>query len=439
MKRFITIIILGLLLCSCSTPTRDVGERTQQSSSASNSAAAVSESPLITESPAATGSPVPTKSAVHPEKVTPGVVVDETGKKHKLKLGKVNLNNAEMTFPLMTYPTNYSQVVKNHYYFLRADGRRNYTIYQDKGEIAGKFSLKRGLVTWFVFYQNKFYAIVAKNNSEERGEKLVEIDLRRQSIKDVCYTDLGKGKRTNVSFDKMYKGIFLCYDKKKRIGAFNLNKRKVIANFLVPPKEMPYIGYWLDGKIYDYKIISDKKIVIYSFDLKSCKTEKILEFECKGKQDMENVEYMHGLEIDEDYIYCMDYLIPNKGGKIIRLPHRVIRDRDREWLFSFTQASIFTYNKKYIFYIDGEGKIHRIDKKTREDVVISDQNKIHPMDIQCTEDGLYIQEFYYGVSMDYLWENPDTYLDTVGVDTEEDDSCDLYYMDCNGENIKQIW
>lgn len=73
-------------------------------------------------------------------------------------------------FPHMIFPTNYSQVVNNHYYFLRADEKRNYTVYRDK------------------------------------GGKLVEIDLDRGITFDVCYADLKGGAKRTIEASMMYKG-----------------------------------------------------------------------------------------------------------------------------------------------------------------------------------------------------------------------------------------
>lgn len=194
MKRITICVILCTLLCSCGIIGRGNYDVSDESGSASGSAVAVSGSSVVggsapaTGSPVATGSPAPTKSPVHREKFTPGIVVDETGKKHKLELGNVNVEKVEMIFPLMMFPTNYSQVADNHYYFLRADGRLNYTIYRDKGEVVGEFSLKEGIVYAFGFYRNRFYAEIAKSNTNDIGKKLVEIDLKR--TKNLCYAAL---------------------------------------------------------------------------------------------------------------------------------------------------------------------------------------------------------------------------------------------------------
>lgn len=55
------------------------------------------------------------------------------------------------------------------------------------------------------------------------------------------------------------------------------------------------------------------------------------------------------------------------------------------------------------------------------------------MDVMCAKDGLYVQQYVYDLSLDGDGE--------VDFEQERDNSksCNLYYMDFNGENVKQIW
>ncbi len=120
MKKFIIIIILCMLLCSCGTPTQVVPECTQQSSSASNSAAVVTDALIASKSPMMTASPVPTQRSNNSAGDKSIYVTDMTGEKHKLKVGNIDANNkggAEFSQILATAA--YSQVVDDHYYFMR--------------------------------------------------------------------------------------------------------------------------------------------------------------------------------------------------------------------------------------------------------------------------------------------------------------------------------
>lgn len=434
MKKIVITLFLCIILCSCDVSTRGVTDNAKHSGSVS--ASAVTASAVVPSGVAVVVSAsavVPSGSAAVVGKNKPIIVTDMTGQTRELKMENVDVKKKDTPFPPMLFPANYSQVINNHYYFLRADGKRNYTIYRDNAEEVGKFSLKKGIVEDFILYRDKFYAVVAKNYAAHRYKKLVEIDLERRSVVDVCYVDLKKGVRKDIEAGMMYKGAYYYYHSKNfEIGAYDLSKRKIITpSFAKAPSfsdALAYGSYW-DDKVY-YGVVLGKKIVIYSFDLKSCAEKEVLQFEYTDNPKIEGIKYIYSLDIDTEYIYCLNYLIPRNGGEIIELPRFEID----------TVAESFTFNTKYIFYIDKEQGIHRFDKKTLKDVIISnpDTNNIWAMNIWCTEDGLYIQNYLSYISMDYIFDEAD-HCDFFGRDTEYPVSCDIYYMDVNGKNIKRIW
>jgi len=421
MKQVIALLFLRIFLCSCGEAGEDKPKATPQFSE--------NEKALDGDTKEDTG---------NNEKEEPVIVVDETGKEHILKLGHMDMKDAGHEFPFMLYPTNYSEVVNNHYYFLRADGKRNYTVYRDKGEKVGKFSLKEGIVKYFTYYNNKFYALVAESYYEYGQTKLMEIDLKNQNMVEVNYlTQKGKKKKDSDPL-MLYKGAYFYYDQKDNVGVYDLEgSRSAIQN--ICSDEM-LKGPCIDDKIY-YEKISGKTMKIFSYDLKSHKREKVLEFEGKHKKDVEEGDYLFRLEFDSDYIYCNGYLIPRRGGKIVRISYgdrKKIRIPDYLSEY-YPLASYFIYNNKFIFYIDVEKRIHRMDKATLEDIIISDpdKNKIYAMDIRCTDTGLYVQNYKATVSMDDDESNDDN--DFYESDSEMKTSCDLYYMDLNGEHIEKIW
>ena len=444
MKRFIIIIFLCMLLCSCGTPTQDVIKRTQQSSSASNSAAVVSKSPNVT------GSPVPTENTDDQTKDKSVFVTDMTGKKRKLKIGDVDVRDkGGVEFSQIRATAAYSQVVDNHYYFMRSDGKRNYTVYRDKGEKVGTFSLKNSFVEYCAFYQKKFYVLVRElppNKKEtkkyDKTFKLVEIDLKKQSKKERCncLTDLelGTEKGYNLTPLGLCQDIyFYLYDNDTKLGIYDLKKRKVIHSkkldqILIPHNSWEYSWNWLcfEKKMY-YAVRNEDHVIIYRFDLKSGDQKEVFRFNCvdvfgQPEKFEDNYTEAIGLDMDEDYIYCQGYGIPRKGGKMVRL-------------FRYEKTTVnqppYAHNKQFVYYIYENGRLRRIDKKTLKSTFIWDQAV---MDVKDTKDGLYIQSYDSSVSIDYYIDNSDEdYFEEQISDIA--DSCDLYYMDFNGKNVKQIW
>lgn len=91
----------------------------------------------------------------------------------------------------------------------------------------------------------------------------------------------------------------------------------------------------------------------------------------------------------------------------------------------------YSFNEKYIFYIDKNEKAHRINKKTKKDNIISKRNVAG---IDCTEDKIYIRV------RDKKWHS-------IKEPNDPDDSWDiyndyadqLYCMDLDGDREKRIW
>ncbi len=424
MKQVITLLFLCIILCSCDEPPKGAKPKAIPKYS--------EKMEICVEDTS--------ESLIKKGKGKPVIVVDETGKEHILKLDHMDMKYVGREFPEMIFPTNYSQVVNNHYYFLRADGKRNYTVYRDKREKVGKFSLKKGIVVDFTYYGNKFYAVVAKNYFLDGGTKLMEIDLKSHIIREVNLAQESKSKKGFHPL-MLYRGAYFYHNKryKNTIAVYDLEgSRAAIRNLC--SNEMVK-GPCIDDKIY-YVKVSKRIMKIYSYDLRSHQRKKILEFEGAYKKEVKEGDYLFSLEFDSDYIYCNGYLIPRKGGKIVRVSYG---DGKNERIPEFflddysPMASSFVYNKKYIFYIDNEERIHRMNKVTLNDVIISDpeKNEICAMDIRCTDTGLYVQDYKDKVSMDdEMYEDDHDYLD---YDTEVETSCDLYYMDLNGEHIERIW
>lgn len=431
MKRFIAIMILCMLLCSCDTPTQDVPERTQQFGSASNSAAAVSEGPVVTESssatesPTITGSPVPTKSAGNQTKEKSVFVLDESGQRRELKLGDVDVGDRGVDFIFSDVTSLYSQTENGHYYYMRSNGEGDYQIYKDNGKKVAFFSIKKGFVDSFVVYKNKFYAIIKESHFRSKdtfkGAGMYCYNPRKKKMVKISenYSDLRDLFKKNYPLF-IYRDAYYIYNEKRR-KILKYDLKKGILTEVQSLKHSPKSCYnWIcvDNKIY-YAAEDGAEKVICSLDLKNGEELEVFRYEGGNSAEEFDIE----LDIDEEFIYCEDYLIPRKGGKMVEA---------LKGAWDMERTPPYARNKKYIFYIEHNTRhaIHRLNKSTLEDIVIND---IRAMDVMCAKDGLYVQQYVYELSLDEDGE--------VDFEQERDNSksCNLYYMDFNGENVKQIW
>ena len=405
------------------------------------------------------------------QKVT--IVTDETGKKRELRLGDVDVEDAGVYFSEAYWVTDYSQVIDGHYYYLRYEGAKDgdYIIYRDKGEKVGGFNLFEEEtfydytyydVDGFAKYGENFYILYSdgeddtREDSEAKEElydaglgyiwpiKLARIDLEKKKVDVICdVTSAHPMQDDNLIFCNIYKNAFY-FDRRsvkdacsflpgnsvKYTPSGNGSGEESVPMSANAAKAKPYLTY-MDGKVY-YGVAEGKKVTLYSSDLESGEEQEIFQYERKQEYETDVIY----LDIDEDYIYCQDYLIPRSGGKMVRaLKNAKMKNGEASEMPNKKYSVMYySHNQKYIFYIGKDKKVHRISKKTKEDIVISD---LKAVGVDCTEDNVYVRvrskAWYDDENWDAYndddegWESPDFYSD------------DLYCMDLNGKNVEKIW
>ena len=135
------------------------------------------------------------------------------------------------------------------------------------------------------------------------------------------------------------------------------------------------------------------------------------------------------------YIYSQEYIIPLNGGKMIKKP------------VQYLHGSAYVHNGKYIFYLDKNYKLHKVDKTNLQNDIVISEEKFFSVD--CTEKELYLRKY------DKKWFENSGYKSILGVyaegekkydfnpeDTDSDDivdeEMDLYTMDFDGTNLRKI-
>lgn len=340
------------------------------------------------------------------------VIIDPVGKERRLYLGNVNAKKKWIDFEAANPTTFYSQVEGDHYYYMRSDGKRNYTIYCDKGKTVSKFKLKSGYIDSCVKYGSKFYMIWNRNflNIQENVEyvsperRFAILDIKKgklEFIPDVKCDD--PMEKCHLYENQLYienaqnKTLYL-YDLEK---GKSYKKIEMTANFRDAGELI-----LIDGMFY-YGVMRGSKVKFFRFDLETKQEEEILYYE--KNNDNYTVVW---LDMDDHYIYCQDCVIPRSGGKIM---NGVIASN---------------FNSRYLFYIDEKNKVHRVEKRNRTNKVISN---IQAMSIECTENGLYLHQYEEKLldvdedddSMDYQ-------------ETDDPMTCHVYYMDLDGKNVEKI-
>ena len=310
-------------------------------------------------------------------------VSDELGIKHQLRLGEIDVGNSGQKLTEMYFSSDYSQVLDGHYYYMRSDNLGNHIVYKDNNVVVTRFMVKDARVSGFLKYGDLFYALLENTEEEKTLNNLACIN--QETGKVTVLKDMSKDipliKRDSPI---IYKG-FLYYEDWStlvpnsftgRLARLNLNRELEKEHFPLSCKienvfPKPWITF-IDGKMY-YGRQDEKKVTLFSFDLESNKEMEIFCYELKD--GLEKNEIM--LQIDNEYIYCQDYIIPREGGKMMR----VLKDR--------ADGVPLSYNNEYIFYIDKNNYLHRIKKDTYSDVLICGEMKVE--NVECVEDRIYVR------------------------------------------------
>lgn len=349
-------------------------------------------------------------------------VSDELGIKHQLRLGEIDVENTGQKLIEMYFSSDYSQVLDNHYYYMRSDNLGNHIVYRDNKEKVTQFTVKDAYISSFFKSGDLFYALLVSTDEEKTLTNLAYIN--KETGKVTILQDMSKDiPLIRRDSPILYKG-FLFYEDMSalvpnsftgRLTRLSLNKGLRKEHFSLSceienvfPKPLITL---IDGKIY-YGKQEEKMVTLYSFDLESNKEKEIFCYE--RKVGLEENEIM--LQIDNEYIYCQDFIIPREGGKM----KRALKDR--------AGAVPLSYNDEYIFYIDKKKYLHRIKKDTYKDVMICGEMKVE--NVECVEDRIYVRSCNEAV-------------DKISDDDSDEiathySSKNLFSMDINGENRKRL-
>lgn len=367
------------------------------------------------------------------------ITVKDEKKDRTLYWEDMDLNNmgicADYLRPYPFAPL-YSQVLEGHYYYLRhkkgkQDDYASYIIYQDEGKIIGKFYVEdmdnffKYKDGYYVFYQ-VYDMMLGRINTEN------EIDEISRDLGNACEIPLYVNSPLWV-YDNYIFGYPRYYIDKEtgeehkynweedmtELVKAPLNNLADVTEVEVPDRIIQNELYlvFVDGKII-YGEENGGTINLYSYDMKTNTEIKFFSFRQRKRRIKDD---RIKIQIDKDYIYCGEYLIPISGGEI-----QIIDDKNKKIDYS--------YNEKYIYYIDKKFHVHRVDKRnTEHDDIIS---KVKAMKVDATEQSVYVQ----GYNKTLFEDKVIPYEDLESWDWGYYDwySCALYKMDLNGGNLRKI-
>ena len=342
------------------------------------------------------------------KKRKPWTITDMTGRKKVLNLGEVNTKDSMIPMGNFDLAAEYSQVVGNHYYFLRKEGKRTYTLYCDRKEKVVTFELEKryGFLNCG-FFDGQFYLILTHNEDEdaESADELAVVDFTSGKIQMI-------GRVTPLQDPYMYHGKLYNfmpeYDDGDDVAVEILDPKGRLRDktkIPYPEKETAdktvYIDSIIDGKLYYSTRQKQGRIRICRQDLKTGEIEEIFSYQPKSNKVVNT-----RIEMDQQGVFFCEmyekgmklYVIPWSGKKMSTVTRRKI--------------SGYVYNNQYVFYFDKDLRIHKWNRKTYKETIMNvsvDKENI----LDCTEEGIYMQE-------------------TTGEHR-------LLYLDQNGKKLETIW
>lgn len=401
----LTVIVGGCERKENNMPLRNQPERMTQTEKPSQT-----EKSVDSASSTMSGEKIEDKNGK--EKIESVTVIDETGKNCKLRLGDWNETDVGVGFCASDFIAA-SQISDGHYYYLHMGEGGKYTIYQDKRVVVGHFFIKEGTVVGFAKVGEDFFANIMHVEEhpvtfdvENITYDIVRINLEAESVEVLLgncaeFDNVGD-ERIDVDDIMFYRGS-MYYDSRTDVqweagegyepGAFlisrnldNIEQQSKMTCTEQMNEAKPYLTY-VDGKIL-YGKQKGKEVYLYMFDLETQEQTDLIRYKRKKAYIRYSTDSNDSvlLSVDDDYIYCQDMAIPRKGGKMQPLLKKALRN-------PYGGEIVFSSNKKYIFYLDKKYKLHRIDKKTGQETLISDKKL---MSVQCMEDRIYVKELRHG-------------------------------------------
>lgn len=319
-----------------------------------------------------------------------------------------------------------------HFYYITCDNKDDiddeyldeenvtYTVYRDQGEKVKTFTTKGDLKSC-ILYQNRFY--LDKTSFDQltldrtyQFQRLEEdgncTDLTKYTYNINDILSVGEGHSFIIYEDKVYRCEII--DGSTRLVRVKEDgSDEILTQQIIGLEGFSSTDYMVvDGKMY-YAVSKRGKTLLYYIDLSTGEQVKFYSYEKESSKG----NSLPTLSMDSDFIYCGKDRISIQTGEVKH--------------YSLNDYGTFVSTKQYIFYVDKKHQLHRVDKKTDRDKMIT-TTKI--TQVNATEEGLFVEKY-------------DKELEKkIDADLEEDRECmwynyypaNQYYMDFDGKNMKKI-
>ena len=279
---------------------------------------------------------------------------------------------------LLDYVSQYSQVVKNHFYFLRESSRNKYVLYQDQAKKILSFSMRDGELRGFAIYHSQYFVLIC---TETGTLQLGVVDRNAKEIDILCSVYA----RKNIDCIILYQDcLYICESEEKRIECQTMQGEtlKSITFYEMDKKtQLDIQGIFLQKYLYYLELDSKGEIILSRRSLQG-DIEKVIS--CSSSiVDVGQVGWIRLEEVTEQYVYFSYWC---KGeGKVgrISLHNKKLETQEIE-------TSQFDYTTQYVFYIDRHHNVNRIEWGENKREKCGD---LKVSEISCLNNQMYVKSY----------------------------------------------
>lgn len=325
-----------------------------------------------------------------------------------------NASEPSVKMLLIDYASEYSQIVNNHFYFLRMSSENSYVLYEDQAKEILSFSLEDEELRGFAIYHSQYFVLIrTKTGTLQLGV----VDKANKDIDILCSVYASKKMDCIILYHDC---LYICESKEKRIERQTM-QGEILEPITVIDKDkeghLDIRGIFLQEYLYYLELDSKGEIILNRRSIQG-NTETVIS--CASSiADVGRVGWIRLEEVTEQYVY-FSYRCDGKD----RVGRISLYDKKLETQKIAT--SEFDYTAQYVFYIDQHHNVNRIgwDEKKAEKC-----SSLKVSELSCLDKKIYVKA--YTEELELFEDSED--------DPAKNWSDAIYSMDFDGKECKKIF
>lgn len=279
---------------------------------------------------------------------------------------------------LIDYASEYSQVLNNHFYFLRMSSENSYILYEDQAKEILSFSLEDGELRGFAIYHSQYFVLIrTKTGTLQLGV----VNRANKDIDILCAVYASKKMGCIILYHDC---LYICESEEKRI------ERQTMQGEILEPitfndkdkeSHLDIRGIFLQEYLYYLELNSRGEILLNKRSIQG-NTETVIS--CPSLiADVRRVGWIRLEEVTEQYAY-FSYWYDGKGtvGRISLY--------DKKFETKEIATSEFDYTTQYVFYIDQHHNVNRIGWKEKKGEKCS---SLKVSELSCLDKKIYVKAY----------------------------------------------